>query len=335
MQQYIDFVRDTYENGTISENPRGGVTYRKIGGQLTFNLQEGFPLVGNRLTRIGSVVSELLWFLAGSTNVNTLQALGSNIWNQWADESGSIGPLYGEQWTRLIQTNSMEHRFYQSQLQYVIECLKNKPNSRRIILNAWNPDKLPMGESSLTLYGQPVSPEIGIQANIANGRMAIAPCHNQVQFFVVEKHGVKYLTGHLYQRSSDTVIGLPYNIASYALLIHILAAHCQYEVGELIISFGDRHVYGVHVEEGLYTLLSRPSPALPTLDVKWMDFSRLLDMHVGYRISEINNGTSPISFEQSLDYNEQLDHLLELKSDITNSLMGYSHMGEMTFTVVT
>lgn len=334
MQQYIDFVRDTYETGTASENPRGGFTIRKIGGQLTFNLQEGFPLVGTRLTRIGSVVSELLWFLAGSTNVNTLQALGSNIWNQWADEEGSIGPLYGEQWTRLIETIDFNGRKHKSQLQYVIECLKYMPNSRRIILNAWNPDKLPMCESSLRTDGVAVDPIVGIRANVENGRMAIAPCHNQVQFFVTEKGGRKYLSGHLYQRSSDVVIGLPYNIASYALLIHILAAHCEYEVGELIISFGDRHVYGVHVDEGLNELLSRSSPPLPTLDVKWMDFDRLLKMHVGYRISEVNSATSPISFEQSLNYGDDLDHLLSLKSDINNSLLGYSHMGEMSFTVV-
>lgn len=334
MQQYVDFVRDTYENGVTAHNPRGGYTIRRIGGQLKFDLKDGFPLVGSRLTRFGSVVSELLWFLAGSTNVNTLQSLGSNIWNQWADEAGDIGPLYGEQWTRMIGSfdlSGLNQQVYQSQLQYVIECIKNKPNSRRIILNAWNPDKLPMSETALYVDGKPVDPEVGIQANIANGRMAIAPCHNQVQFFVTERsNGTRELSAHLYQRSSDTVIGLPYNIAEYALLVHILAAHCGYEVGELFISFGDRHVYGIHVDEGLEELLDRDVPPMPTLDLYDLDFTRLLNMHASYR-----NCDNDVPFEQSKNYHDDVVYLIDLKQQIIDRLAGYTHLGAMSFTVVT
>lgn len=334
MQKYIDFVKDTVETGMLADNPRGGSVIHKFGGQLSFDLREGFPLVGTRLTRFSSVVSELLWFIIGSTNVNTLQALGSNIWNRWADESGDIGPLYGEQWTRFVPTCNLHGRVYTSQLQYVIDCIREMPNSRRIMLSAWNPDVLPICEATLRRQGSELSPTEGIQLNISSGRQAIAPCHNQVQFYVDTAGVRKVLSGHLYMRSSDTIVGLPFNIASYALFIHLLAAHCQCDVGELFISFGDRHVYGVHLNEGYQELVSRNSPPMGTFDIQGLNLDRLFNIHESYRRSAITNDVSGITFENSANYQNDMDYLLSLKATLIESLIGYTSLGAINFTVV-
>ena len=213
---------------------------------MRFDLSQGFPLVTTKKVHLKSIIYELLWFLKGETNVAYLHEHNVNIWNEWADSNGELGPVYGHQW-RSWPTPDGRHI---DQIQQVIEQLKNTPNSRRIIVSAWNVADLP---------DETISP----QDNVKQGKMALAPCHAFFQFYVANGK----LSCQLYQRSCDTFLGLPFNIASYALLTHMVAQQSDLEVGDFIWTGGDVHLYLNHQEQASLQLTRQPF-ALPTLKIK-------------------------------------------------------------------
>jgi len=213
---------------------------------MRFPLTEGFPLVTTKKIHLKSIIYELIWFLKGDTNLSFLHQHNVNIWNEWADQNGELGPVYGHQW-RSWPTPDGRHI---DQIQQVIEQLKNTPNSRRIIVSAWNVADLP---------DESISP----QQNVALGKMALAPCHAFFQFYVADGK----LSCQLYQRSCDTFLGLPFNIASYALLTHMVAQQCDLEVGDFVWTGGDVHLYLNHQQQANLQLTRKPY-ALPTLRIK-------------------------------------------------------------------
>ena len=213
---------------------------------MRFDLSQGFPLVTTKKVHLKSIIYELLWFLKGETNVAYLHEHNVNIWNEWADNNGELGPVYGHQW-RSWPTPDGRHI---DQIQQVIEQLKKTPNSRRIIVSAWNVADLP---------DETISP----QDNVKQGKMALAPCHAFFQFYVANGK----LSCQLYQRSCDTFLGLPFNIASYALLTHMVAQQSDLEVGDFIWTGGDVHLYLNHQEQASLQLTRQPF-ALPTLKIK-------------------------------------------------------------------
>ena len=212
---------------------------------MRFDLTQGFPLVTTKKIHLKSIIYELLWFLKGETNLSFLHEHNVNIWNEWADEHGDLGPVYGHQW-RSWPTADGRHI---DQIQQLIEQLKKTPNSRRMIVSAWNVADLP---------DESMSP----QQNVAHGKMALAPCHAFFQFYVADGK----LSCQLYQRSCDTFLGLPFNIASYALLTHIVAQQCDLAVGDFIWTGGDVHLYLNHLEQAKLQL-SRQPYALATLKI--------------------------------------------------------------------
>ncbi|MDU6680150.1 thymidylate synthase [Actinomyces sp.] len=228
--QYEDLLRDVMSNGTPKGDRTGTGTVSVFGRQLRFNLQEGFPLITTKRVHLKSVVGELLWFLQGDSNVRWLQENGIRIWNEWADEDGELGPVYGVQW-RCWPTPNGEHI---DQLAGVLETLKNDPDSRRMIVSAWNVAEL--------------------------DKMALAPCHAFFQLYVADGK----LSLQIYQRSADLFLGVPFNIASYALLTHMIAQQADLEVGELIWTGGDCHIYTNHFEQ-VRTQLEREAYPFPTL----------------------------------------------------------------------
>ncbi|GAB4222162.1 MAG: thymidylate synthase [Francisella sp.] len=242
MQEYLNFLKYIKENG-VSKNDRTGTgTISIFGYQMRFNLQKGFPLVTTKKIHIPSVVHELLWFLSGSTNIKYLNDNNVRIWNEWATETGDLGPIYGKQW-RDFNGQGVD------QISEVINMLKTNPNSRRILVSAWNPCVIP-------------SEKISPQENVRQGKSALPPCHAMFQFYVANNQ----LSCMLTQRSADAFLGVPFNIASYALLTHMIAQQCNLDVGEFIWSGGDCHIYNNHIKQ-VNTQLSRKPFDLPKLKI--------------------------------------------------------------------
>lgn len=230
MQAYLDLMRHVREQGVYKSDRTGTGTYSVFGYQMRFDLQAGFPLVTTKKLHLRSIIHELLWFLKGDTNIAYLKENGVSIWDEWADEQGDLGPVYGYQWRSWPgpQGESID------QISQLVEQIKTNPDSRRLIVSAWNPAL--------------------VEA------MALPPCHCLFQFYVAEGR----LSCQLYQRSADIFLGVPFNIASYALLTHLLAQVCDLEVGDFIHTLGDAHLYSNHLEQADLQLTREPLP-LPRL----------------------------------------------------------------------
>ena len=232
MQVYLDLLKNIMENGVDREDRTGTGTRSIFGTQMRFNLNEGFPLLTTKKVHLKSIIHELLWFISGSTNIKYLQENGVRIWNEWADENGDLGPVYGKQW-RDFETPDGRHI---DQLSNAIDMIKNHPDSRRIIVCAWNPSDV--------------------------DKMALPPCHTLYQFYVANGK----LSCQLYQRSADMFLGVPFNIASYSLLTMMVAKECNLQLGDFVWSGGDTHIYKNHFEQ-VELQLSRTPRALPTMDI--------------------------------------------------------------------
>lgn len=243
MKQYLDLLARVRQSGVFKGDRTGTGTWSVFGHQMRFDLAEGFPLVTTKKIHLKSVIHELLWFLAGDTNTAYLRKNGVSIWDEWADEHGELGPVYGYQWRSWPAPDGRRI----DQIKQVIEQIRATPDSRRIIVSAWNPADLP---------DERISP----QANVAAGRMALAPCHAFFQFYVSEQQ----LSCQLYQRSADVFLGVPFNIASYALLTMMVAQVCGLRPGEFIHTLGDAHLYSNHVEQADEQLTRSPF-ALPAI----------------------------------------------------------------------
>ena len=236
MEQYLDLLRHIKENGVVKGDRTGTGTKSVFGYQMRFNLQNGFPMVTTKKLHLKSIIYELLWFIKGDTNIKYLTENGVRIWNEWADENGDLGPVYGAQW-RNWNNDDID------QLAHVIEQIKSNPNSRRLIVSAWNPSVLPDTSKSFA-------------ENVAEGNAALPPCHAFFQFYVAEGK----LSCQLYQRSADVFLGVPFNIASYALLTMMVAQVCDLEVGDFVHAFGDVHLYSNHFEQAELQLSRTPFP---------------------------------------------------------------------------
>ena len=232
MKQYLDLMRYVRENGVRKDDRTGTGTLSVFGYQMRFDLADGFPAVTTKKLHFKSIIHELLWFLQGDTNVAYLQANGVRIWNEWADDTGDLGPVYGRQW-RSWPTPDGGHV---DQLSEVVEAIRNNPDSRRLVISAWNVGELP--------------------------RMALAPCHTLFQFYVAEGR----LSCQLYQRSADIFLGVPFNIASYALLTMMVAQVCDLQPGDFVHTFGDAHLYLNHLEQ-VDEQLTRQPFALPQMRI--------------------------------------------------------------------
>ena len=230
MQQYLDLMRHVRENGSFKEDRTGTGTLSVFGYQMRFDLSQGFPMVTTKKLHLRSIIHELLWFLKGETNIGYLRDNGVSIWDEWADENGDLGPVYGYQWRSWPAADGR----HIDQISQVIDQIRNNPDSRRIIVSAWNVGDL--------------------------DRMALAPCHAFFQFYV--KDGK--LSCQLYQRSADIFLGVPFNIASYALLTMMVAQVCDLEPGDFVHTFGDAHLYSNHLEQTDEQLSREPFP-LPTM----------------------------------------------------------------------
>jgi len=228
MKQYLDLMRHVKENGSQKGDRTGTGTISVFGYQMRFDLSEGFPLVTTKKCHLTSIIHELLWFLKGDTNIKYLSDNGVKIWDAWADEVGDLGPVYGYQWRNWPSPDKGTI----DQIAEIIQLLKTTPNSRRIIVSAWNVADLP---------DESISP----QENVKTGKMALAPCHAFFQFYVADGK----LSCQLYQRSADIFLGVPFNIASYALLTMMIAQVCDLEVGDFIHTLGDAHLYNNHLEQ--------------------------------------------------------------------------------------
>lgn len=240
MKQYLDLVKHVLENGNEKSDRTGTGTKSVFGYQMRFDLSEGFPMVTTKKLHLKSIIYELLWFLKGDTNINYLTENGVRIWNEWADEDGNLGPVYGHQW-RNWNSDGID------QISEVIESIKKNPDSRRLLVSAWNPSVLPDTSKSFS-------------ENVANGKAALPPCHAFFQFYVADGK----LSCQLYQRSADIFLGVPFNIASYALLTMMVAQVCGYQAGDFIHTFGDAHIYSNHYEQ-LELQLSRDPRPLPKM----------------------------------------------------------------------
>lgn len=230
MKQYHELLQHLLDNGVKKEDRTGTGTYSVFGHQMRFNLAEGFPLMTTKKLHTRSIFHELLWFLKGDTNIAYLKDNGVSIWDEWADENGNLGPVYGYQWRSWPNPDGTST----DQIVNLVNGLKNNPNSRRHIVSAWNPSFIE--------------------------EMALPPCHCLFQFYVAEGK----LSCQLYQRSCDTFLGVPFNIASYALLVHMIAQVCDLEVGDFVWTGGDVHLYSNHVNQAKLQL-TREHRALPTL----------------------------------------------------------------------
>jgi thymidylate synthase len=230
MQQYLNLLQHILDHGVKKTDRTGTGTISYFGYQMRFDLKKGFPLVTTKKLHLRSIIHELLWFLKGETNIAYLKQNGVSIWDEWADESGELGPVYGKQWRSWEGANGQTI----DQVSNVINQIKTNPDSRRLIVNAWNVADLP--------------------------KMALMPCHTMFQFYVAEGK----LSCQLYQRSADVFLGVPFNIASYALLTMMMAQVCDLEAGEFIHTFGDVHIYNNHIEQVNLQLSRTPFP-LPTM----------------------------------------------------------------------
>ncbi|MFM7486874.1 MAG: thymidylate synthase [Cytophagales bacterium] len=233
MKQYNELLRHILATGVTKTDRTGTGTLSVFGYQMRFDLQDGFPLVTTKKLHLRSIIYELLWFLNGDTNIKYLKDHGVTIWDEWADTDGNLGPVYGYQWRSWPGRNGETI----DQISKVIDQIKNKPHSRRHMVTAWNPADV--------------------------DQMALPPCHALFQFYVAEGK----LSCQLYQRSCDTFLGLPFNIASYALLTHMVAQQCDLQVGDFVWSGGDVHIYSNHLDQ-VNTQLARETYPLPTLNIK-------------------------------------------------------------------
>ncbi len=233
MRQYLELMRDIKDNGAKKEDRTGTGTYSVFGRQLRFDLGQGFPLLTTKKLHIRSIIYELLWFLNGDTNIKYLNDNGVSIWNEWADENGELGPVYGHQWRSWPAPEGGTI----DQITQVIDQIKNNPDSRRHIVSAWNVAEV--------------------------NSMALPPCHTMFQFYVAEGR----LSCQLYQRSADYFLGVPFNIASYALLVYMVAQQCNLEPGDFVWTGGDVHLYTNHMEQVDRQLDRKPRP-LPKLEIK-------------------------------------------------------------------
>ncbi|MFV0248903.1 MAG: thymidylate synthase [Tenacibaculum sp.] len=260
MKQYLDLVKHVLANGNRKQDRTKTGTLSVFGYQMRFDLSEGMPLLTTKKLHIKSIIHELLWFIKGDTNIRYLQDNGVRIWNEWADEKGNLGPVYGKQWRNWNDEGT-------DQLKEVIATLKTDPNSRRMLISAWNPSVLPDASKSFS-------------ENISNGKAALPPCHAFFQFYV----SANKLSCQLYQRSADIFLGVPFNTASYSLLTMMIAQVCGYKLGEFIHTLGDAHIYNNHLEQLKLQLKRKPkklpsiklNPAVKNIeDFTYEDFSLL------------------------------------------------------------
>lgn len=240
MQAYHDLLRRILSEGIAKSDRTGTGTLSLFGHQMRFDLSKGFPLVTTKKVHLKSIIYELLWFLKGDTNIKYLQENGVRIWNEWADEQGDLGPVYGHQW-RNWNSEGID------QIKQVLNAIKNNPDSRRMIVSAWNPSVMPDTSKSFS-------------ENVSNGKAALPPCHAFFQFYVADGK----LACQLYQRSADVFLGVPFNIASYALLTMMMAQVCDLLPGDFVHTFGDVHIYTNHFEQVNEQLRRTPRP-LPTM----------------------------------------------------------------------
>ena len=243
MKQYLDLIKHVIEKGDEKGDRTGTGTKSVFGYQMRFNLEDGFPLVTTKKLHLKSIIYELLWFINGETNIKYLKENGVKIWDAWAEKNGDLGPVYGSQW-RNWNNEKID------QISNLIELIKNNPNSRRMLVSAWNPSVLPDTNK-------------GFDENIMNGKAALPPCHAFFQFYVSNKK----LSCQLYQRSADIFLGVPFNIASYALFTHMIAHVCKLDVGDFVHTFGDAHIYNNHIDQ-IQLQLSRSPRKLPKLNIK-------------------------------------------------------------------
>jgi thymidylate synthase len=246
MQQYLDLLQRVQSEGLRKADRTGTGTLSVFGHQMRFDLAAGLPLLATKKLHIRSIVHELLWFLSGETNIGYLRQHKVRIWDEWATEEGDLGPVYGRQWRAWPAADGRVI----DQVAEAVETIRRRPDSRRIIIIAWNPAELP---------DESISP----QENVRAGRMALAPCHCLIQFWV----GAGRLSCQLYQRSCDAFLGVPFNIASYALFTHMMAQQCDLEAGEFIWTGGDVHLYQNHLEQAGLQLQRSPG-ALPQLQIR-------------------------------------------------------------------
>lgn len=246
MKMYHDLLADVLENGVEKGDRTGTGTLSVFGRQFRHNLEDGFPLLTTKKLHFKSIINEMIWFLNGDTNTKWLKENGVKIWDEWATEDGDLGPVYGKQWTAWPTQDGKTI----NQIDYVVNTLKTNPNSRRILFHGWNVEYLP---------DESVSP----QENARNGKMALPPCHLLYQFYVANNK----LSTHLYIRSSDLLLGNPYNLAGASFLTHMLAQQCDMGVGEIVVTMGDAHIYLNHIEQVKLQLTREPRP-LPKLVLK-------------------------------------------------------------------
>lgn len=242
MKQYLDLIKHIDQHGIQKGDRTGTGTKSVFGYQMRFDLSEGFPMVTTKKLHLKSIIHELLWFLKGDTNISYLKDNGVKIWNAWADEQGNLGPVYGHQW-RNWNSEGID------QISEVIETIKTNPNSRRMLVSAWNPSVMP-------------DTSVSFSENVANNKAALPPCHAFFQFYVADGK----LSCQLYQRSADVFLGVPFNIASYALLVLMIAQVCHLEPGDFIHTFGDAHIYNNHKEQ-IDLQLSREPKDLPQMNI--------------------------------------------------------------------
>jgi thymidylate synthase len=240
MKAYLELLQHIKESGVQKGDRTGTGTKSVFGHQMRFDLQKGFPMVTTKKLHLKSIIYELLWFIKGDTNTKYLSENGVRIWNEWANEDGELGPVYGAQW-RNWNGDGID------QLMNVINQIKTNPNSRRLMVSAWNPSVMP-------------DTNVSFEENVANGKAALPPCHAFFQFYVADGK----LSCQLYQRSADVFLGVPFNIGSYALLTMMVAQVCDLEYGEFIHSFGDVHLYNNHFEQADLQLTREPK-TLPTM----------------------------------------------------------------------
>lgn len=242
MKQYLNLLQRVLDEGVRKEDRTGTGTISLFGHQMRFNMADGFPVLTTKKLHLRSIIHELLWFLNGDTNIKYLQDNGVRIWNEWADENGDLGPVYGHQW-RNWNSEGLD------QIKEVVHTLQNNPDSRRMLVSAWNPSVLP-------------DTSVSFSENVANGKAALPPCHAFFQFYVADGK----LSLQLYQRSADIFLGVPFNIASYALLLQMMAQVINLEPGDFVHTLGDAHIYLNHLDQ-VNLQLSREVLALPKMRI--------------------------------------------------------------------
>lgn len=298
MKQYLDLVKFVMDNGEVRPDRTGTGTKSWFGYMFEHDCRDGFPLMTHKKVGTKSVFSELVWFLAGDTNSHNLEKLGSTIWQEWANAAGDIGPMYGAAW---------RGRGYHEidQLAMIIKEIKDSPMSRRLLVSAWLPELLPVSGMS------PID-------NVNEGNMALAPCHVQYQFYVTT-NGVMHLKFDI--RSNDLGLGAPFNIASYAALLYLVAYLTDYTPGRLIATIGDAHLYMDHIESGAVDkILAAKTHPLPTMDLSDIDI-----LNVGRdRIRKFDKKTAPHIYGETLDM-MFVDNAMQMVDGLRKSVKGYTH----------